>query len=251
MSKHWTYEELKYLIENIHKKSLNKIAKKLNRTPIAIKLKLTRIKYTKRVYKQEEITFADFTKILGYSYDSSDLRNRLKREGFPFSKFKIINKEITMVNLQSFLRWFKTHLHLLDISKTKNGDFNAIEPEWLIEKRKADKLAAEYMGKRKWTPAEDRRLIDLLKQYHYGYRNISIRLKRSEGAIKRRMCDLQLKERPLRESSHEKWTEEQIKIVKDLYLKGYKSCIIAEYVPKSALAINGLLERHNYFREMR
>ena len=33
-----------------------------------------------------------------------------------------------------------------------------------------------------------------------------------------------------------------------MYLKGYKSCIIAEYVERTALAINGLLERQDYFK---
>ena len=42
--------------------------------------------------------------------------------------------------------------------------------------------------------------------------------------------------------------KEEIDKVKELYLKGYKSCIIAEYVNRSALAINGILERYKYFK---
>lgn len=245
--KQWTYTEIKYLKENWGNVSIKKMAKELKRTINALKLKSKRLGLIgDRVKLQEDITFVKFTDIIGYNYASNYFKNRLLKADFPFSYFKVVNEKICMVNLISFIKWYKKHLNMIDISNTEDGDFDALEPDWLKEKRKADKMAAEYKA-RFWTDEEDNRLISLLKEYKYGYREISVKLKRTEGAIKRRMTDLKLKERPLKADNHIKWLPSEIKKVKELYLKGYKSCVIAEFIPKSALAINGLLERYNYF----
>lgn len=245
-NKRWTYPEIQYLKDYWGKHSLQEMSKKLDRTILAIKLKATRIKLTDRRRLQEDITYREFTKLLGRSYSDSWLKGRLKKANFPFSYFKVVNKKICMVNLRAFIRWFKNNLHILDIDNTNDGDFDAIEPNWLKEKRKADKMASLYKM-RLWTKEEDDRLITLLNEYKYSYREISIKLKRTEGALKRRMLDLKLKQRPIIADKHIKWTHQEVDMVKDLYLKGYKSCVIAEFVPKSALAINGILERNNYF----
>ena len=147
--------------------------------------------------------------------------------------------------MDEFWTWLEKNKHLVDFQFTEKGDFG-YEPDWVYYKRDADKRASEYAS-RKWTEADDHRLKSLLKQYRYGYRDLSIMLKRTEGAIKRRMIDLKILERPLIAGNHTPWQKPEIDTVKDLYLKGYKSDIIAEYVNRSALAINGLLERNNYF----
>ena len=88
----------------------------------------------------------------------------------------------------------------------------------------------------------------MLKSFKYGYREISLKLKRTEGAIKRRIGDLKVKERPLKADNLAQWSKKEIETVKKLYLKGYKTCIIAEYVNHSALAIYAMIERHNFFK---
>jgi hypothetical protein len=57
------------------------------------------------------------------------------------------------------------------------------------------------------------------------------------------MKDLGLKQRPLRADNHNPWTEEETEILVDLYYKGYASEVMAERIPRSALAINGKIER--------
>lgn len=90
---------------------------------------------------------------------------------------------------------------------------------------------------------EDALLTQMLDAYRYSYREISIRLKRTEGALKRRMGDLGLKQRPLRADNHNPWTDEETEILMDLYYKGYVAEVMAEKIPRSALAINGKIER--------
>lgn len=245
--KKWTYPEIQYLKDNWSEISLDKLAKNLGRNKHGILLKARRIGLTDRRRLQENISLHEFSKMLGKKYASDDFLGKLVKANFPISYYKVVNNKIRMVNLQAFIKWFKTHLHVIDIDNTEDGDFDAIEPNWLKEKRKADKMASEYKA-RCWTVEEDNRLINLLKEGRYGYREISVKLKRTEGALKRRMCDLKIKDRPLKADNHIKWLPNEIETVKNMYLKGYKSCVIAEFVPKSALAINGLLERYNYFK---
>lgn len=57
-------------------------------------------------------------------------------------------------------------------------------------------------------------------------------------------------ERPLRADPHaKKWTESEKQLVRDMYLKGFKSCIIAEYINRSAISIQGFIERNKYFEK--
>ena len=71
---------------------------------------------------------------------------------------------------------------------------------------------------------------------------------RLETAIKRQFTVLKIPYRPLKADNHNMWKPEEIELVRNLYKKGYNSIIIRDYLKnRSQLAINGLLERHNYF----
>ena len=58
-----------------------------------------------------------------------------------------------------------------------------------------------------------------LKAFKYTYADLSKRLNRSEGAIKRRIHDLKLKQRPLREEVR-MWTEEETVQLLEMFEKG-------------------------------
>ena len=247
MSKKWTYAEIKFLKDNWGVIPLVDIAKKLKRTTNAIKCKSHRIGLKDQKLYMEEISLNQLQEIL-YNRAGGQLHYMAEKNKIPFKYRKIVNKKIKMVNMDAFWKWLNKNRHALSLRNTDEFSFG-YEPEWVEEKRHADKRAFEYERRRPWSVAEDERLRRLLKSYHYGYREISVLLKRTESAIKRRMTDLKIKERPLKADNHNPWKEKEIEIVKKLYLKGYKSCIIAEYINRSALAINGLLERNNYFKD--
>lgn len=246
MGRHWTLTEIEYMKENWGEASTKSIAKRLNRSIDSIRVKAYRVGLRDMLNYGEYITFNQLFNIInGKEGIGVDFR-RLEQKGFPISYQKIINMSVKVVYVEKFWKWFKKNIHLIDLKATQKGDFG-YEPEWVEEKRIADKRAAEYK-KTPWSASEDKYLKDLLNSYKYGYREISIKLKRTEGAIKRRMLTLNIKQRPLRADNHTPWKTDEIEKVKKLYLKGYKSCIIAEYIDRSALAINSLLERHNYFK---
>ena len=162
----------------------------------------------------------------------------------PIETIKVWNNDIKVIELSKFYDWFNGKLHLLDfyyadVSLFKNA------PDWFKEKLRAHALAFEYANKRPWTKTEEIELIEMINK-GCGYREISIALKRSGKAVKRRVYDLKLP-KPKKAYNHINWTEEEIEKVKELYLKGYKPCIIQEHLERSELAIMTILERNNYF----
>ena len=242
-NKRWDFNEIKFLKENWGSIPLSNIAKKLKRTLSAVKGKYQKIGLRDQRLCMEEISLNQLCKIIG----DSRIHYKAQRGLIPFSCRKIVNEKIRVIDMDKFWKWLKENKQALSLHNTDKYSFG-YEPDWVEEKRQADKRAFEYERRRPWNAAEDEKLKQLLKSYKYGYREISVKLKRTEGAIKRRMTDLKIKERPLRRDYHNPWSKKEIEIVLSLYSKGYKSCIIAEYINRSAIAIDGLLERNNYFK---
>lgn len=249
----WTIEEYNFLKDNWGKLSKKEIAAHLNRSIQSVSLKATRIGLFNYFVYSEEITLNQLHRIIyKANIHSSDVGYIWESYQMPFNR-TVPCKEAAYrtIKMSDFLKWFEQNKRVINLYLTEEGCFGVEEPEWLKIKRIADKKAAVYgPHNRKWTSAENAKLIKLVNSQKYGYREISITLKRTEGAIKRQMLKLKLEKRPLREGTHNMWKETEIETVRDLWLKGYQSCVIAEYLPgRSALAINGLLERYQYFGE--
>ena len=242
----WTPSEISYMKNHWGEMSIPAIAKKLKRSINAIKIKARKVGLKDQRLYMQEISLNQLQNII-FKKGGGQMNYKIESYDVPFTYKRIVNKKIKVVHMDRFWDWLDKNRHAISLHDTDRESFG-YEPAWVDEKRQADKRAYIYEERRPWTEDEDNRLRQLLKSYKYGYRDISIRLKRTEGALKRRMTDLKIKERPLRADNHNPWKSEEIEVVKKLYLKGYKSCIIAEYVDRSALAINGLLERHNYFK---
>lgn len=247
--RHWTHPEIEYLKDNWGDVSIKGIALKLKRSVNAVKIKAHKIGLKNMLNYGEYITYNQLFKIIDRENGIGRYDKKILRAGFPISYQLVVTNKIKVVYMDRFWSWLKKNKHILSLKKTNKGDFG-YEPEWVHEKRIADKLAAQYKTS-PWTRSEDEHLKQLLAEMKHGYREISIKLKRTEGAIKRRMLDLKIMLRPLRADNHNPWQENEIKKVREMYLNGYKSCIIAEHIDRSALAINGLLERHNYFKEIK
>lgn len=245
----WTKEEYEFMAQNWGKLSKKEIAEKLNRSLKSVNVKAERIGLKNYFIYSEEMTLNSLYQLIYKRNIDSYTVAIWGKYNIPISKTAPNNTlEMKTIKLSDFLEWFKNHIRLVDLTFSDEYCFGPDEPEWIKEKRKADKRAAAYgLHNKVWTKEEDATLISMLKEHKYGYREISVILKRTEGAIKRRLRDLKIKEHPIKAPNHNKWTNEEIEIVKDLYLKGYKSCVIAEEINRSALAINGLLERHKYF----
>lgn len=256
MSKHWSLAEENYLREKWGTVKIKQIARNLKRSVAAVKIKAGKLKLGGwREYKEVEedlISFHSFVKnILNIESSYSEVKRKLVTNGFRLDKIKTDNNEYCCIKITKFLKWFETHKTVFNLANTQDGCFDYginKEPDWIKFKRKIDKRAAEYGPHNKvWTAAEDEHLKMLLNEFKYGYREISKRLKRTEGAITRRMNDLGIKARPLKADNHNKWSEEEKAKCKEMFLQGYPAILIAEVIDRSEKAIKGQIERNNYY----
>ena len=118
------------------------------------------------------------------------------------------------------------------------------EPKWATLKRKVDteRLRKGREHNDPWTPAQDAELRRLLSLYRYTYTEIAERLKRSEGAIKRRIITLDIKERPIRQPARP-WTEAEEQELIRMREQGYGWDNIAAELDRTALCVRGKYER--------
>lgn len=247
--RNWTSAEHQFLIDNWGRMSHIEIAEHLNRSISSIKCRAAKLNLKNYFYYSDEVTLNWLHRVI---FSGRELESYTYgiwcRYKIPFTTTVASEKlAYRTIRLKDFFAWLKENKRVIDLKECNEGCFGVKEPSWLKEKRKADKLAAEYTTSRFWTKEENLLLTKLVDEQVLGYREISVILKRTEGSLKRRMLALGLTKRPIRKPPHSPWSKEQIKIVKKLWLKGYQSVVIAEYVDKSALAINGILERYEYF----
>jgi hypothetical protein len=237
--KMYNAKQLRYIADNWYKKSVLEIAKHLKiqvstAFSIAKKLRLTRI-----YLKENEITFCELYRHLTGRFNDTYSFYLLEKYKFPYK----IKNNTKIVDLNDFFIWFKKHIKLIRADCYNEGIF-PIEPNWFIEKVRADKRAVEYIFKRPWTFKDDELLKKMVKD-NKSYRECSFVLKRTGVAIKRRCFDLKIK-KPKR-TPPVLWTDEQKTKLKELWLKGYEPCIIAEEIKRSDREIIAYLERFKYF----
>lgn len=126
------------------------------------------------------------------------------------------------------------------------------EPDWVKVKRENDKKQSwqQVPHNTPWTEYDDQKLRRMLKANRYTYTDLSRELRRSEGAVKRRITDLQIKEKPVRKKN-KAWTEEEVELLLDMINQGFTYPQIAEKLERSAMAVRGKYERlqnPNYMR---
>lgn len=247
MSKTWTKKEITYLEESWGKYSIKAIAKSLDRTVNAVKLKAQRLGLSDARFHFDGITINQLAEAINVSY--SILKNWIKLYGFPAKK-KLFAEEsrVLIVRYDDFWKWAEQNKHMIDFSRIEKNILGS-EPDWVEVKRNADLIKKSKIKRSKsnaWTKAEDNTLKGMLNAYSYTYPEIARRLNRSEGAIRTRIKDLGLKQRPVRLNNHIKYTEEEVRLIVDLYEKGYCLEDIADRINKSALGVRGKLERLGY-----
>lgn len=239
----WTKEEEEYLAEYWGVYSVECLAKKLNRTAISIQQKARKLKLGPFIEAGDYITLNQLLFELrgGISKGKTYTKQQWIEKGLPVINKKIIDQKVKVVRIDDFWKWAEENRTLIDFSKLEENALGK-EPDWVKEQRKAD-IEMRRFKRTDWTKAEDKRLISLLKEFRWTYREIAEKLNRTEGAIKRRMIDLGLKERPISMPKHNPWTKEEEGILIDLYEKGYQPDVMTKYINRSSQAIRGKIER--------
>lgn len=225
--------------------SIPTIAKRMNRSEAAIKVRATRLGLGAHIAASEFITFNVLIQELGISKPGSGscyswALEKFKKCGLKIHTHRVQNSTFKMVDIEEFWEFAEKNRHLFDFSRLEENVLGA-EPEWVKVKRAEDYKRTRIVKPKNvwWTEAEDKELLRLLQQYRYTYPEIAERLRRSEGAIQRRIQDLGYKERPLKADNTVKWTQEQLDTLDQMIKDGSSYETMSGAIGKSAKAIRG------------
>ena len=243
-ARNWTEEEKNYLAENWGHMTVPSLCQRLNRSKNAILIMVQKLKLGAYYDSGDYITLHQLLLALGYTGgDGYKQKSWIENRGFPVHKKRNDKSLVKVVYLDEFWEWAEKNQAFLDFSKFEENALG-LEAEWVKEKRKRDLRNTQSYTKTPWTPQEDAYLKDLLKAHRFTYAEISKRLKRTNGAIQRRICDLGIKERPVKAGNHTLWTEEQIANLGKMIKQGCNYEAIHEEIPdKSVKAIRGYVFR--------
>lgn len=240
--RHWTAEEESLLAEIWGVCGIPALAKKLNRSQQAIKIRASRLHLGPLLMGGDYVTLNQlvtaFNRTGSYSYK---MISWVENRGLPVHNKRVQQNTFRVVYLKEFWTWAEKNRSFLDFSKLEPLAFGE-EPAWVAEQRKRDFKACSLQRKDPWTPAEDAKLRMLLEQYKYTYEQMSDMLRRSPGAIQRRCADLGLKARPVRINPHGPgavWHQEDYDRLAEGIKSGESYMSISKALGKSEKAIRG------------
>lgn len=240
----WTKEEEMYLEDNWGYISKVTLAKNLKRSMHAINVRAFRLKLGPFIESGDYITLNQLICALHGVKKNNGKGYTIQQwidKGLQVKNKKVQANTVKVINLEEWWDWAEMNSTLIDFSKLKPLILGK-EPKWLEGQREADKENS-YFIKTPWTENEDTKLRKLLMAKKYTYREISIELKRTEGAIKRRVLDLKITLRPIRMSNHNPWAEKETDKLIELYHKGHCRNTIPNYIDRSSQACSGKIER--------
>ena len=240
MNRTWTKEEVEYIKEKGGNVSIPILAKKLNRSVNAVKLKAGRLNLGPMLENGAYVTLNQLAIALtGKNFSSYCKKSWIENRGMPVHNKKVIKNTFKIVYLDEFWKWAEKNRSFLDFSKMETLTLGK-EPEWVNEQRKKDYTSNALQRKDKWTPYEDDKLQYLLKQQKYGYAEVAEILHRSEGAIQRRCADLGIRERPVKaDICGNLWTDDMYRIIAKGIKNGDSYSLIANRIGKSEKAVRG------------
>jgi hypothetical protein len=235
----WSQKEIDYLQDSWGDVSIKAIAKHLNRSVEAVKVMKTRLGLGSFLNNGEYVSYHQLLLALnitgGMSYKNISW---IKNKNFP-AKFKTVNEcQFKVVYLNDFWKWAEANRGMIDWSKIEQNILGK-EPDWVKKQREADYLKSLKIKTAPWTKEEDNRLKDLVKQFRYGYKDLSEILHRSEGAVGRRILDLGLKERPLKADNHISWTQDEYLKLGEMIKQRLSYELMSDKLGKSSKAIRG------------
>lgn len=180
----WTEEEVKYLEENVGSKSVQSIAKKLNRSIGGVRRKMFRLGMGCSKYETSLITLHELSALI--EIHRNTLKKWVENYGLPvIRKATFTTQKYTFVDPVKFWKWAENHKELINFYRIPK---NALipEPDWVDGMRKIDYYNKPLKLYKPWTAEEDTRLLSMV-QARYKYREIAKVLKRSQRSVEKRM----------------------------------------------------------------
>lgn len=259
-SRTWKPEEEDYLMEKWGQISVPAIAKKLNRTTNAVKVKAQRLGLGAVLMAGEYVTLNQLLLAVngGSSSYGYKMKSWVENRGLPVHTKKVDRCSFRVVYIDEFWEWAERYRSFIDFSKMEPLALGE-EPEWVVEQRKKDFEAYAIQRKDPWGEDEDSRLKMLLSKHRYSWAEISEMMHRSHGAIARRCRDLGIKDRPVSMELTGKrgtWTSEDFEILADGIRHGDSYAAIGKAVGRSEKCVRSkvyndyLTENADKVREM-
>lgn len=237
--RNWTKQEEEYLSEKWGTLSVKTIADNLNRSRNAIVIRAHKLQLGAFLESGEYITWNQLHMALGMgSVDTYKEISWVKNRGLPLHRKRVNENTFRIIYLDEWWEWAEKNRGLLDFSKFEENLLGE-EPEWVKVKRRIDIEKAQKYISTPWSKAEDEKLSRLVAKQKYSYDELSKMMRRTCGAIQRRLCDLGIKDRPLKADNCVIWTDAELKKLGEMIKAGYGYDLIAEGIGKSSKAIRG------------
>lgn len=241
MRRNWTTEEVEYLTSAWGNVSVKNITKHLSRSVYSVLNKVNKLKLGAFLSCGDRYVTLSYLSEAVYGNQSSGGYIKIswaQNRGLSLHTICRQKEKFEVVYIDEFWEWAYKNQSFLNFSKFEKY-YLGVEPDWVDKKRRTDIRHSHKFITSPWTAVEDERLKKFLAGHKYSYRELSILLNRTEGAIQRRILDLGIKERPVKANNHIKWTAEEIKKLGEMIKSGYKYEEMSDVLDKSAKAIRG------------
>lgn len=241
MRRKWTQEEVDYLRNAWGNVSVKNITKHLSRSVYSVLNKVNKLKLGAFLSCGDRYVTLSYLSEAVYGNQSSGGYIKIswaQNRGLPLHTICRQKEKFEVVYIDEFWEWAYKNQSFLNFSKFEKY-YLGVEPDWVDKKRRADIRHSHKYITSPWTAVEDERLKKFLAEHKYSYRELSILLNRTEGAIQRRILDLDIKERPVKADNHIKWTESEYTMLGEMIKNGYSYELISEKISKSVKAIRG------------
>lgn len=183
----WSREEVELMQELWGTYTIPQIAKRLNRSVLAVKVKSGRLGLGRYVNSSQYITANQAAVLL--QVDIHTVTDVWIPAGLRFTwKAPQGKRKFRYIRMDDLLEWLRENPDRWDSRRVELFALGS-EPEWLKEKRKAD-LTRPARRALKWTPDEDSRLVTMFRRGDRTYAEMGAELGRSPDAVERRVARL-------------------------------------------------------------
>lgn len=243
-NKSWSEAEDAYLQDKWGVVSIQGIAKALGRTENAVLNRKNRLGLGAHLDGGTDISYNQLLVELYGHGNGSYAKARLIRHGIPVKEHRVLKNRFKVIDIDEFWKWAEEHKDLLDFSRLQPFALGP-EPEWAKLKRKLDidkRRKTKKNHNAPWTVSEDAKLRRMIEKGTYTYTDIASELRKTEGAVKRRILDLGIEGRPMRKPN-KPWTEDEVEKLLRMKEQGYDWIHMSQELGRSALAVRGKYER--------
>lgn len=190
----WTEEEEQKFAEDWQNETINNdtLVRKHNRTWHALQEKAVMMKLGPRVFDSRYLTIQDVCEEMKVS---NDRVYRWISHGLPTHKSGSRRRKY-LIDSDELLQFLEKHQSWFQASTISKYIFGE-EPDWLVEKRKKDRLHNRNRRQREWTNDEDRRL-QMLHKRGASLSELADEFHRSESAVRTHLyvigCEIKRKD---------------------------------------------------------